>query len=55
MPPRSARKSNPELIPTKDQTRMICKWEESTESLTKKKMNEEYHGKYRIKGLAKDF
>jgi hypothetical protein len=29
MPPKSARKSNPELIPTKEQTEFICKWAES--------------------------
>ncbi|OFY73391.1 MAG: hypothetical protein A2V46_07975 [Bacteroidetes bacterium RBG_19FT_COMBO_42_7] len=26
MPPKSVRKSNPELIPTKEQTLLICKW-----------------------------
>jgi len=26
MPPKSIRKSNPELIPTKEQTVLICKW-----------------------------
>ena len=29
MPPKSVRKSNPELIPTKEQTALICKWAES--------------------------
>jgi mono/diheme cytochrome c family protein len=29
MPPRSARESNPELIPTKEQIDLICKWAES--------------------------
>ena len=29
MPPKSARKSNPELIPTKEQIAIICKWAES--------------------------
>lgn len=29
MPPKSIRKSNPELIPTKDQTGLICKWADS--------------------------
>jgi hypothetical protein len=29
MPPKSARESNPELIPTKEQTELICKWAES--------------------------
>ena len=29
MPPKSARKSNPELIPTKEQIELICKWAES--------------------------
>ena len=29
MPPKSVRKSNPELIPTKDQIRLICNWAES--------------------------
>jgi len=26
MPPKSARESNPELIPTKEQVELICKW-----------------------------
>jgi hypothetical protein len=26
MPPKSRRKSNPELIPTKEQSELICKW-----------------------------
>jgi len=29
MPPKSIRKSNPELIPTKEQADLICKWAES--------------------------
>lgn len=29
MPPKSTRKSNPELIPSKEQTDLICKWAES--------------------------
>jgi hypothetical protein len=29
MPPKSLRKSNPELIPTKEQIGLICKWAES--------------------------
>jgi hypothetical protein len=29
MPPKSSRKSNPELIPTKEQIELICKWAES--------------------------
>jgi mono/diheme cytochrome c family protein len=29
MPPKSARKSNPELIPSKEQIELICKWAES--------------------------
>jgi mono/diheme cytochrome c family protein len=29
MPPKSVRKSNPELIPTKEQIALICKWAES--------------------------
>jgi hypothetical protein len=29
MPPKSVRKSNPELIPTKDQITLICNWAES--------------------------
>jgi mono/diheme cytochrome c family protein len=29
MPPRSARESNPELIPTKEQIDLICKWVET--------------------------
>lgn len=32
MPPRSVRKSNPELIPTKEQVELICKWAESLKS-----------------------
>jgi len=37
MPPRSVRTSNPELIPTGDQTRMICKWAESIKRQKKEK------------------
>jgi hypothetical protein len=29
MPPKSIRKSNPEIIPTKEQIALICKWAES--------------------------
>lgn len=29
MPPKSTRKSNPELIPTREQIELICKWAES--------------------------
>jgi hypothetical protein len=29
MPPKSVRKSNPELIPSKQQIELICKWAES--------------------------
>ena len=29
MPPKSVRKSKPELIPTKEQIRLICKWADS--------------------------
>ena len=29
MPPKSVRKSNPELIPSKEQIELICKWAES--------------------------
>jgi mono/diheme cytochrome c family protein len=32
MPPKSIRKSNPELIPTKEQIALICKWAESLKS-----------------------
>jgi hypothetical protein len=32
MPPKSARKSNPELVPTKEQTELICKWAELLKS-----------------------
>jgi cytochrome c5 len=32
MPPKSVRKSKPELIPTKEQIEMICKWAESLKS-----------------------
>jgi mono/diheme cytochrome c family protein len=35
MPPRSARESKPELIPTKGQSDMICKWAESLKPLKK--------------------
>jgi hypothetical protein len=29
MPPKSIRKSNPEIIPTKEQIALVCKWAES--------------------------
>ena len=29
MPPKSVRKTNPELIPTKEQIELICKWADS--------------------------
>jgi mono/diheme cytochrome c family protein len=29
MPPKSVRKSNPELIPTKEEIELICKWAET--------------------------
>lgn len=32
MPPRSIRESKPELIPTKEQVDLICKWSESLKS-----------------------
>ena len=32
MPPRRMKDSNPELIPTKEQTDLICKWAESLKS-----------------------
>ena len=34
MPPRSARKSKPEAVPTKEQIDLICKWAESFKSDT---------------------
>jgi len=38
MPPRETRKSNPELIPAKEQVEMICNWAESLKTGgTKKK------------------
>ena len=37
MPPKSSRKSNPELIPTKEQTALICKWAESLKPKTEVK------------------
>jgi mono/diheme cytochrome c family protein len=36
MPPKSARESNPELIPTKEQIDLICKWAETIKSEKKK-------------------
>jgi hypothetical protein len=36
MPPKSARESNPELIPTKEQNELICKWAESLKVKEKK-------------------
>ena len=35
MPPKSARKSKPELIPTEEQTKMICKWADSLKAKAK--------------------
>lgn len=37
MPPKSVRKSNPELIPTKEQIGLICKWAGSLKSNEKGK------------------
>ena len=37
MPPKSARESNPELIPTKEQIDLICKWAESVKREKEKK------------------
>lgn len=37
MPPKSARESNPELIPTSEQIDLICKWAETIKSEKKKK------------------
>lgn len=37
MPPKSARESNPELIPTKEQVDLICTWAESLKSQKEKK------------------
>jgi hypothetical protein len=37
MPPRSARESRPELIPTENQKDMICKWAESIKILKREK------------------
>ena len=37
MPPKSARESNPELIPAKEQIDLICKWAESLKSRKEKK------------------
>jgi len=37
MPPKSVRKSNPELILTKEQTELICKWAESLRPKTEAK------------------
>ena len=34
MPPKSVRKSNPELIPSKGQIELICKWAESLKPKT---------------------
>jgi mono/diheme cytochrome c family protein len=36
MPPKPARESNPELIPTKEQTDSVCKWAEAVRSEKKK-------------------
>jgi hypothetical protein len=37
MPPKSARDSTPELIPTKEQTELICAWAESLKKDKEKK------------------
>jgi hypothetical protein len=37
MPPRSVRESKPELIPSKEQVDLICKWAESLKSKKKEK------------------
>jgi hypothetical protein len=37
MPPKSARESNPELIPTKEQVDLICNWAELLKSEKKEK------------------
>lgn len=37
MPPKSARDSKPELIPTKEQVDLICRWSESIKSKKEKK------------------
>ena len=37
MPPKSVRKSTPELIPTKEQIALICKWTESLKPKTEVK------------------
>ena len=37
MPPKSARESNPELIPAKEQIDLICKWAESLKPEKEKK------------------
>jgi hypothetical protein len=37
MPPKSVRKSNPELIPSKEQTELICNWSESLKLKTEAK------------------
>ena len=37
MPPKSTRKSKPELIPTKEETALICKWAESLKPKTEAK------------------
>ena len=37
MPPKSARKSNPELIPSKEQIELICKWAESLKPKSERK------------------
>jgi hypothetical protein len=37
MPPKSRRKSNPELIPTKEQSGLICKWAASLNTNEEKK------------------
>ena len=37
MPPKSSRKSNPELIPSKEQIELICKWAESLKLVEEEK------------------
>jgi len=37
MPPKSTRKSNPELIPSAEQTELICKWAESLKQKAERK------------------
>lgn len=37
MPPKSARDSKPDLVPTKEQIDLICNWAESLKSIKRKK------------------